>query len=224
MDCNDQDELSMQRRAFHGYAEWVRDWMDKEHKVYLLTFMFEHMSGSRGSINARMIKDVGLFWRTLSKWIVRQNRTAPHHLLPKLIAFPDRPVFKWEKQTLARVAINDGRHVHGTLAIPRTTRMKEDLADHVASRSVYTDATYTRIRHIDVKPITSRPAYVAGYVTQRLEIWFCGYRRPIDTAAFAQRGPGKAEAETAPEQGVILNTNSIFHPKTLKAVPVVSTI
>src|SRR6516162_8890141 len=27
-------------------------------------------------------------------------------------------------------------------------------------QAVYTDAKYTRIRHIDVKPITSRPAYV----------------------------------------------------------------
>jgi hypothetical protein len=169
---SDQDALSMQRRAFHGYRELVRNWIDEEHKVYLLTFMFEHMSGSRGSINARMIDHVALFWRTLSKWIVRRNRTAPNHLLPKLIALPDRPVFKWQKQTLAQVTINDGQHVHGILAIPPTTRMKDDLADHVASKSVYTDARYTRIRHIEVQPIMSRRAYTVGYALKGLKYGF----------------------------------------------------
>jgi hypothetical protein len=170
--CNGQHELSMQRKAFYGYGTWVRDWMDEEHKVYLMTFMFEHMSGNQRSINARMMQDVGLFWRTLSKWIVRKNRTAPHDLLPKLVAFPDRPVFKREKQTLAQVTINSGRHVHGILGIPPTTRMKDNSADHVASQAVYTDAKYTRIRNIHVKPITSRPAYVAGYALEGIKYGF----------------------------------------------------
>jgi hypothetical protein len=167
-----KDELSMQRRAFHWYGRWVCDWMDAEHKVYLMTFMFEHMSGTQRPINTRMMQDVGNFWRTLSKWIVRRNRTAPHHLLPKLVAFPDRPVFKREKQTLAQVAINGGQHVHGILGIPATTRMREDLATHVASQSVYTDARWTRIRHIDVRLITSRPAYVADYALKSLKYSF----------------------------------------------------
>ena len=93
---------------------------------------------------------------------------------------PNRPVFKWEKQTLAQVTINDGLHVHGALAIPPTTRMKDDLADHVASQRVYTDARYTRIRHIHVERITSRPVYAVGYglyrFHTRLNRDFCGLR------------------------------------------------
>jgi hypothetical protein len=155
-DCDDQDELSMQRKTFCGYGRWICNWIDEKHQVYLITFMFVHMSGTEASIKARMMHDVGNFWKTLSKWIVRRNRTAPLHLLPKLIAFPDRPVFKWKKRTLAQVTINDGQHVHGILGIPATTRMREDLADHVASQAVYTDPRYTRIRHIHVTPITAR--------------------------------------------------------------------
>src|SRR6516165_10543379 len=157
---NNREKSPMDLETLNAYGTWVCHWMDQGHKVYLISFMFDHMPGDRRSINTRMMKDVGLFWRTLSKWIVRRNRTAPGHLLPKLIACPDRPVFKWKKQTLAQVIINDGQHVHGILAIPPTTRMRDDLADHVASQSVYTDARYTRIRHIHVKLITSRPAYV----------------------------------------------------------------
>ena len=37
---------------------------------------------------------------------------------------------------------------------------------------VYTDARYTRIRYIDVKPITSRPAYVADYALKGLKYGF----------------------------------------------------
>jgi hypothetical protein len=92
-------------------------------------------------------------------------------LLPRLIAFPDRPVFK-RKKTLAQVTINDGQHVHGILGIPPTTRMKDDLADHVGSQAVYTDPRYTRIRHIHVRPITSRPAYAVGYALKRLKYSF----------------------------------------------------
>jgi hypothetical protein len=81
-------------------------------------------------------------------------------------------VFKREKQTLAQVTINGGQHVHGILGIPATTRMRINLADHVASKSVYTDARYTRIRHIHVKPITSRPAYTVGYGLKGLKYGF----------------------------------------------------
>src|SRR5262249_35475278 len=121
MDRNYLKQLPMDLRILDAYGGWVCDWMNQGHELYLLTFMFEHISGNQRSINARMMEDVALFWRTLSKWIVRKNRTAPHHLLPKLIASPDQPVFKWKKQTLAQVTINDGRHVHGALAIPPTT-------------------------------------------------------------------------------------------------------
>jgi hypothetical protein len=162
----------MQRRAFNEYGTWVCDWMDQNHMVYLISFMFAQMSGTQRAINTRMMQDVSHFYRTLSKWIVRNNRTAPHHLLPKLIAFPDRPVFKRNKQTLADVTINDGWHVHGILAIPPTSRMREDLVDHVASQAVYTDPRYTRIRRIHVKPITSRPAYTTGYALKSLKYGF----------------------------------------------------
>jgi hypothetical protein len=134
--------------------------------------MFEHMTGNQKSINARMMDDVALFWRTFSKFVVKKNRTAPNHLHAKLIALPDRPVFKRKKLTLAQVTINDGRHVHGILAIPPTTRMREDLANHVASQAVYTDPRWTRIRHIHAKPITSRPTYTTGYALKGLKYRF----------------------------------------------------
>ena len=60
---------------------------------------------------------------------------------------------------------------------------------------LYTDSGHSR-----------EPDYVQASLYCRLrvkglEIWLCGYRRPVDPAHVQQRGPTKAKAKTGPGQG-----------------------
>ncbi len=167
----DMDQLPYGLRCelLDAYGTWVTDYMDQGHDAYLTTFMFNSIPGNSKSIIGAMTKDIEQFYRTLVTRVVRNARTAQIHQLPKLIALPDRPVPKHFKQALQDVAINDGLHFHGFTMIPGRSRLDCELDDHVRQSGIYTDSRYTRICHIDVQRIKSRPGYTAGYAFKELK-------------------------------------------------------
>src|SRR5262249_19289829 len=75
--------------------------------------------------------------------------------------FPDVPACKRQKQLLRNVTVNDGLHMHGVLAIPRISRLKTRLNEHVRERwNMYqTQKMYC----IHVEPIDSRIIYTTDY-------------------------------------------------------------
>jgi hypothetical protein len=154
----------------NAFGDWVNNLAKQGYQPYLMTFLFNHIRGHPRWVSSKMLADVEHFHRTLLKWIVSNPRTAPIHPLPALIALPDRPIRKHLKQSLADVSINSGLHVHGIIAIPPRSRLTVELDEHVrAQYGTYTNPQYTRIRHIDVEKITSRPAYVTGYGLKALK-------------------------------------------------------
>src|ERR1019366_9409586 len=160
----DMDQLPYGLRCelLDAYGTWVTDYMDQGHDAYLTTFMFNYIPGNSKSIIGSMTKDIEQFYRTLVTRVVRNARKAQIHQLPKLIALPDRPVPKDCKQAQQDVAINDGLHFHGITMIPERSRLDCELDDHVRQSGMYTDSRCTRIRHIDVQKIKSRPGYTTG--------------------------------------------------------------
>jgi hypothetical protein len=162
----DMDQLPYGLRCelLDAFGAWVKDTLDQGYTGYLTTFMFNYIPGNSKSIIGTMTKDIEQFYRTLVTRIVRNARKAQIHQLPKLIALPDRPVPKHFKQALEDVVVNDGLHFHGFTMIPGRSRLDCELDEHVHAESrIYTDSRYTRIRHIDVQRIKSRPGYTTGY-------------------------------------------------------------
>jgi hypothetical protein len=168
----DMDQLPYGLRCelLDAYGTWVTDTLDQGYTGYLTTFMFNFIPGHPQSIIGSMTKDIKQFYRTLVTRVVRNARKAQIHQLPKLIALPDRPVRKHFKQALQDVVVNDGLHVHGITMIPERSRLDCELDEHVRSNSrIYTDSRYTRIRHIDVQRIKTRPGYTTEYAFKWLK-------------------------------------------------------
>jgi hypothetical protein len=165
MGHNSMDQLPYGLRCelLDAFGTWVTDYMDQGYKAYVTTFMFNYIPGNSKSIIGSMTKDIEQFYKTLVTRIVRNARTAQIHQLPKLIALPDRPVHKHFKQALQDVVVNDGLHFHGFTMIPERSRLDCELDDHVRQSGIYTDSRYTRICHIDVQRIKTRPGYTTGY-------------------------------------------------------------
>jgi hypothetical protein len=160
----DTVETYLCRELLAAFGDWVEEFVHQEYRHYLITFRFNHILGNPRSVVPRMMQDVEHFYRTLLKWIVRRPRTAPIDRLPRLIALPDRPIYRQDRQALSDVRLNNGLHIHGVIAIPPNSRLAGDLGDHVRGQmTTYTDAKYTRIRHIDVAVITSRASFTTGY-------------------------------------------------------------
>ena len=199
----DMDQLPYGLRCelLDAYGTWVTDTLDQGYTGYLTTFMFDYIPGHSKSIIGTMTKDIEHFYRTLVTRIVRNARKAQIHQLPKLIALPDRPVPKHCKQALRDVAINDGLHAHGITMIPPRTRLNCDLDDHIRLRnSDYIDSRYTRIRHIDVRKIETRPGYTTGYGLKWLKRDSAAYDHLLILPVAKSELPPKQAREPTPAE------------------------
>ena len=163
---NSTDRLpyGLRRELLDPYGQWIAEKMDQGYKGYLITFMFNQIPGSHQTVTRIMKRDVQYFYKNLITRVVRKSRTAPVRKLPILIASRDRPVRKRTKQDLEDIIINDGLHFHGILLIPPCARKngykKLDLEKIKA---------HSRIRTIDIQPISSRPRYTAEYALKHLK-------------------------------------------------------
>jgi hypothetical protein len=200
MDHNSMDQLpyGLRHELLDAYGAWVTEYMDQGYTGYLTTFMFNYIPGNSKSIIGSMTKDIEYFYRTLVTRVVRNARKAQIHQLPKLIALPDRPVPKHFKQALQDVVVNDGLHVHGITMIPERSRLECDFDDHIRESRIYTDSRYTRIRHIDVQKIETRPAYTTGYAFKELKHDAAAYDHLLVLPVAKSELPPKEAREPTP--------------------------
>ena len=203
MGHNSMDQLpyGLRHELLDAFGTWVKDTLDKGYTGYLTTFMFNYIPGNSNSIIGAMTKDIEQFYRTLVTRIVRNARTAQIHQLPKLIALPDRPVPKHFKQALEDVVVNDGLHAHGITMIPPASRLDCELDEHVHAESrIYTDRRYTRICHIDVQRIKTRPGYTTGYGLKWLKRDPAAYDNLLILPVSKSELPPKEAREYAPSE------------------------
>ena len=142
---------------------------------YLLTFMYDHMRGSDINVGLKMEKEVERVYATHLTRVVRKP-TAPCSFgrLPVWLCSPDRPVFKYAKQSRLDVQVNEGRHMHAAAFDPPWSRLDVDLATHFdRCRDLYLRPGHPLIR-IDVQPITHRTGYVVGYARKHIGRGFVG--------------------------------------------------
>jgi hypothetical protein len=104
--------------------------------AYLVTFMFNHLSGLPAERLKIMQDSVCRFYSTLVTRIVRKpNSIHQLFLRPRMLTVPDYPVFKYGKIGLREATVNDGLHMHSLLSVPLNSRLKVDIISHVAEKS-----------------------------------------------------------------------------------------
>jgi hypothetical protein len=137
--------------------------MDRGFTPYFMTFMFKSIKGNQRTKWNRMRREIERVYSTMLTHIIRSPRSTPLHDFPLLIAYPDRPVPKHEKQPLKRITINDGLHPHGMLLDPPWTRMPETIDEHVARyHSLYVWPGHPLLS-IHVEPATHNLPRVIDY-------------------------------------------------------------
>jgi hypothetical protein len=121
------------RRLIAGYVTLLQQRVKNDGwNPYFLTFMFRQLPGNKDTQLAAMERAIVRFYSTLLTRIVRNPHSAfQQSQRPILVAAPDYPVFKHDKQKISDIAINDGLHMHAMLAVPWKSRMKEDIISHL---------------------------------------------------------------------------------------------
>src|SRR3954447_20237115 len=94
--------------SIQSYATWASEHVEDGWDPYLVTFMFNHVPGSRAGVLRQMQRELERVYAiSLTRVIRKPWCEAEQNRLPILIACPDFPVPKRGKQCLHDVTVND---------------------------------------------------------------------------------------------------------------------
>jgi hypothetical protein len=157
------------KKILQGYGTWIAAYLNEGWDGYLMTLMFEHISGSSQEKIRVMHKEICRVYGKLASRVVRKPASPNFaHLLPRGVFFPDVPGLKKSKQELSDVTVNDGIHVHGIIVLPKNSRLKAPLDEHFHEKKrMY--LRRTKIARIHVQPIVSDEFFVTDYAGKALK-------------------------------------------------------
>jgi hypothetical protein len=166
---------SFQLRLIEGYGEFLRQQWKAGWDVYLFTFAFKQLPGSRDAKLVQMFQEITKVYGRLVTRTVRNPRSPRWAaILPRAVFVADRPVPK--RNNLKRNKLkcnkrlllpNDGLHVHGLVSANRLGRIRVPLDKHFCKRM--DDYLIDHIEDIDIQKITHDHAYVGGYGAKGLK-------------------------------------------------------
>jgi len=121
-----------------AYKRWVGDYIKNNWQPYYLSFMFHQLPGSQASVLRQMTAEILRVYRRLPTHFSRNPKSlAGSKVLPRMILFPDLPVYKHEKKFIDDVSINDGLHYGGIALTPPISRFQSTLDAHFATNEPY---------------------------------------------------------------------------------------
>lgn len=148
-----------------GYKQWVRDHVNQKWQPYYISFMFHQLPGTQSSVLRQMNAEVVRVYGRLPTRFSRNPRSpAGAKLIPRMILFPDLPVYKHEKKSIEDMSVNDGLHYGGIALTPPVSRFHSTLDAHFAQDEP--NCISEKLARIHVTPITTNPGFVVDYAAK----------------------------------------------------------
>jgi hypothetical protein len=108
-----------------AYSQFIDEKLEQGFDLYVTTMHYRHLPGRWDAQIKRMHAGAHKVYASLVTRVVRHPLRADPTTMPIMIAVPDFPVPKHNRQTLRRVAKNDGLHLHALVAIPPFSRLRQ---------------------------------------------------------------------------------------------------
>ena len=162
------DEKQSRLNLLNGYQQWVGSYIHEGWKPYEISFMYHQLPGSTKSILEQMKQELH---RVNSRLVTRFHRDPRSKIgfecIPRMMLFPDLPVYKRAKKSIQDVSINDGLHYGGIALTSPISRCQTSLDDHfTVDQEKYLSK---KLERIFVKPITHSHNYVTDYVMKAIK-------------------------------------------------------
>ena len=152
----------------HGYQDWIQGYVDRDWDPYEISFMYRPLPGGRQSILEQMKREI---YRVNSRLVTRFDRDprseAGFNRLPRMMVFPDLPVYKRKKRSLTDVSINDGLHYGGIALTPPISRFSTTLDAYFDEHEK--ESVNQTLDRIHVEPIISDADYVTDYLAKSIK-------------------------------------------------------
>lgn len=174
--------MTKQKDILEAYATWVEDLITSGWDPHFVTFMFNPLPGTTAGKWQQMQREIDrVYGRILSRTYRVPNAKKYDGRRPILIVAPDFPVFKYDRDHLVDIKINDGQHAHGLWLMPPWSRMKEDLSGHFLNYGHRYVGQGHGLGRIHSEKITHDPGRVVDYALksvkhgrvsdEHIEIW-----------------------------------------------------
>ncbi len=151
-----------------GYQDWVQNYVDQGWMPFIISFMFNQLRGSDSSILGQMKREIERAYSRLpTKFHRDPNSRTGFNFLPRMILFPDFPVFKWEKKSIRDVSVNNGLHYTGIALTPPFSRFCSTLDVHFMQHQQ--DYLSDKLARIHAKAILWDPRYVTNYAAKSVK-------------------------------------------------------
>ncbi len=151
-----------------GFSEIIQDRIDAGYSCDLVTILFNQMNGSQPKLIDQMRDQIQQVYSTFVTRVNRKPRAVPNHQLPLLIGALDLPVYKKDRASAPSVLLNGGLHFHGALMVPPNSRLKDEVANHFATKFDLYGGHSTGIARIDIRPVTHDRVKVLDYILKTI--------------------------------------------------------
>ncbi len=156
------------RELIRGYQQFVLDYIGQGWTSFEISFMFHQLAGTCNSHLAQMRREIERVYARLLTRVDRNPRSpAGFGRLPRMILFPDLPVYKREKKSLKDVAVNNGLHYGGIALTPPASRFHSHLDLHFAEDQL--KYVNDKLERVWVGPIVKDADYVTDYVAKSVK-------------------------------------------------------
>lgn len=156
-----------QEALIEAWGDMVEDRCTAGWSPYLLSIKFDELLGGPAVKKTVMEGEIEHLYRDLLCQAFKRPHGMPSDFLPLMVALPDHPVYKWNKDMLRNIAINEGLHYHATLIVPPWARMKQDLGDYLFMRAGRRVGEFMLPPHVE--PVTHDIHFVTDYAMKGLK-------------------------------------------------------
>jgi len=172
-----EQNIKFRFRLKDDYAGWIEKIINSqldEHiwNGFLITFMFNYISGSFDQKCSVMTNEIERVYNTLGRWVVHNFRSkSQREKLPRLYAFPDYPRQKLEPFNWNDINCNDGLNYHGIICVRIDTKLKMRLDMFMMHEENYRHLVKYGgpLRRIHIEPIDRAPRKAVGYAMKAIE-------------------------------------------------------
>jgi hypothetical protein len=160
---NVQDEID-------AFGDMIANLIDEGCTPFLLTLMFNHIPGNAARRYDIMREETNRVYSIHATRVCRNVKSRKDRArMPIWFMLPDFPIFKYEKQRMRDVKINDGQHKQGLYLLPLDSRLKTSPTYHFKeNRNLYIWPD-RELRIIDAKLIEETPRQAVDYICKALK-------------------------------------------------------
>lgn len=158
------------QQILDGYTQMVEERTAGGWESYMLTLMFNALSGNEKAKKAQMRYTVEqLYVRVLTRLVKRPYKT-PSIQMPFWLASYDWPVRKLSGWSTSDSVINDGMHIHVLAMVPPNARTGRRVTDLIANAPTsFLIGKTAPLSRIHVTPIEKTLARAAAYTLKSVD-------------------------------------------------------